>query len=62
MVATVALVAWIITFQLSWKSWGQRGEDMLLFVPDDQKDGWKDEQWAQHVFDGTTTDAYTAQS
>ena len=52
-IATVALITWIITFQLNWRSWGGRGRDMLLFVPDDQVDGWKEESWAQRVFDGT---------
>ena len=47
MLATAALLGWIITFQLNWRSWGVTGTNMLLFVPQPELDGWGDNAWAQ---------------
>ena len=46
LIATTGLVAWIITFQLNWRSWGATGTSMLLFVPTPELLGWGDETWA----------------
>eukprot|EP00965_Chrysotila_dentata_P114514 3784788-Pleurochrysis_carterae.AAC.1 len=31
--ACVAFVCWVVTFQLSWRSWGELGRSLLLFTP-----------------------------
>jgi hypothetical protein len=31
--STIALIAWVIIFQANWKSWGTKGSDMLLIIP-----------------------------
>jgi len=51
--ATAALIGWIITFQLNWRSWGATGTNMLLFVPQPELDGWGDNAWAQAQRDET---------
>lgn len=35
LVGALLFVAWIVTVQLSWQSWGAFGRSIMLFIPED---------------------------